>query len=339
APLARYAHGPGVDQPLLRLTPGTSGWQSVGYHPDGLGSLVGLTDGTGALTAWSRYDAWGNVLASSGTIPTYGYTGREPDGTGLVYYRARYYDPTLGRFTQRDPLGFADGVNHYTYTRNNPVSFTDPFGLLTDRELANIIFNETRSLRGPGVDLARYYIAQAILNGVAAVDTGRIASRPITAPTTVPRGVPVAEQRVYDTILGIAQQVETDRNAGIDPTGGALHFNFRPTDSRQPWRGIPLTTQVGPLENTYPTRELPATGIFANTYGGRAMGIDPGFNLPLEAAAGDETLISPGGRQGETNPGVTPAGGLAGAESATPTGPYTQGGSQGVFSPGKRKNP
>jgi RHS repeat-associated protein len=123
-PLARYAHGPGVDQPLLRTT--ATGTQA--FHPDGLGSIIGLTDTTGTLTAWTKYDPWGTVLSSSGTIPQYGYTGREPDGTGLIYYRARAYDPTLGRFTQRDPIGLAGGLNPYVYVGNNPVNFTDPTG-------------------------------------------------------------------------------------------------------------------------------------------------------------------------------------------------------------------
>ncbi len=59
----------------------------------------------------------------------YGYTGREPDETGLIYYRARYYDPTLGRFTQRDPIGLQGGINPYAYVGGNPVNFTDPSGL------------------------------------------------------------------------------------------------------------------------------------------------------------------------------------------------------------------
>jgi RHS repeat-associated protein len=58
----------------------------------------------------------------------YGYTGREPDETGLVYYRARYYDPTLGRFTQRDPVGLQGGINLYAYVGGNPVNFKDPRG-------------------------------------------------------------------------------------------------------------------------------------------------------------------------------------------------------------------
>ena len=80
-------------------------------------------------SATLRYDAWGNVIAQTGTTPRYGYTGREPDETGLVYYRARYYDPTIGRFISKDPAGMPDGVNRYAYVGNNPINFTDPEGL------------------------------------------------------------------------------------------------------------------------------------------------------------------------------------------------------------------
>jgi RHS repeat-associated protein len=69
-------------------------------------------------------------------VPTYGYTGREPDASGLVYYRARYYDPSVGRFTARDPVGYLDGINRYAYVGNNPVNFTDPNGLLA-RQISN----------------------------------------------------------------------------------------------------------------------------------------------------------------------------------------------------------
>jgi RHS repeat-associated protein len=56
------------------------------------------------------------------------FTGRENDGTGLMYYRHRYYAPQWGRFISEDPLGFAAGINQYAYCHNNPVNATDPTG-------------------------------------------------------------------------------------------------------------------------------------------------------------------------------------------------------------------
>jgi RHS repeat-associated protein len=61
----------------------------------------------------------------------YQFTGRESDGTGLYYYRARYYHPQLQRFVSEDPLGLVGGdVNLYAYVKNSPTNFADPLGLL-----------------------------------------------------------------------------------------------------------------------------------------------------------------------------------------------------------------
>jgi RHS repeat-associated protein len=123
---ALYTHGAGTDDPLVRYTAGGSQY----YHKDGLGSVLAATDQNGATAGTQRFDAWGNQIASTGTISQYGYTGREPDATGLVYYRARYYDPSIGRFIQRDPIGLKGGINRYAYAAGNPVRYADPSGLL-----------------------------------------------------------------------------------------------------------------------------------------------------------------------------------------------------------------
>ncbi len=125
APNALYTHGPGMDDPIIRQAGATTQY----FHQDGLGSVVGLSNSADTTTATQRFDAWGNRIAGTGTIPQYGYTGREPDETGLVYYRARYYDPQVGRFISRDPIGLGGGINQYAYVNNNPVNATDPLGL------------------------------------------------------------------------------------------------------------------------------------------------------------------------------------------------------------------
>ena len=116
-----------MDEAIIRSTPDAA--ETRYYHNDGLGSAVAVSDTLGAVQATARYDSWGNLLPGGGGIPQFGFTGREPDATGLTYFRARYYDPTLGRFTQRDPIGLGGGLNPYTYVSNSPQNFTDPLGL------------------------------------------------------------------------------------------------------------------------------------------------------------------------------------------------------------------
>ena len=125
--VARYSQGLNIDEPLAMLRSGTTSY----YQADGLGSLTSLSNASGALASTYTYDSFGNLVASSGSlVNSFRYTGREFDTeTGLYYYRARYYDPTAGRFISEDPITFTGGINFYRYVRNNPVNLVDPFGL------------------------------------------------------------------------------------------------------------------------------------------------------------------------------------------------------------------
>jgi len=80
-------------------------------------------------TSASWYEPYGEVSATGSSNNPYQYTGRENDGTGLYYYRARYYSPSLKRFISEDPMGLAAGLNSYAYVGGNPIAFRDPLGL------------------------------------------------------------------------------------------------------------------------------------------------------------------------------------------------------------------
>lgn len=124
--LARYVQSLAIDQPLAETRGSTTSY----YEADGLGSISSLSNSSGALANTYTYDSFGNLIAFSGSVVNpYRYTGREFDSeTGSYYYRARYYDPQIGRFISEDPIGFDAGPNFYRYVLNNPVRFTDPLG-------------------------------------------------------------------------------------------------------------------------------------------------------------------------------------------------------------------
>ncbi len=104
---------------------------------DHLGSTSLTTDASGNVISELRYTAWGQVRYSSGTTPTqYTYTGQYSNVSefGLMYYNARWYDPSLGRFAQADTIvpGGAQGYDRYAYVNNDPVRYTDPTGHSVD---------------------------------------------------------------------------------------------------------------------------------------------------------------------------------------------------------------
>jgi RHS repeat-associated protein len=102
---------------------------------DHLGSTIAQTDSAGAIVTSYTYEPYG-ATTQAGTTSTnpHQYTGRENDGTGLYFYRARYYDPQLMRFISEDPIGLAGGVNSYGYVEGDPIGQNDPLGLVASND-------------------------------------------------------------------------------------------------------------------------------------------------------------------------------------------------------------
>jgi len=108
------------------------------FHSDQVGTMRAMTDSSypAEFTRRASYTAFGELVESSGgTATRYGYVGAHGyeetllPGWDFLHVGARWYDPTTGRFLQRDPIGIQGGLNVYTHVLNNPVSDADPRGL------------------------------------------------------------------------------------------------------------------------------------------------------------------------------------------------------------------
>jgi len=143
-----------LSQVLIRIRPGVTNYYVYGlgllyevtetatnsyaryYHYDYRGSTVALTDHSGNVTDRFEYSAYGMLTYRTGNTDTpFLYNGRfgvQTDPNGLLYMRARYYNPYVCRFINPDPIGFAGGLNWYVFADGNPVNYLDPFGLCAE---------------------------------------------------------------------------------------------------------------------------------------------------------------------------------------------------------------
>jgi RHS repeat-associated protein len=105
---------------------------------DSLGSVRSTVNSSGSLSGATSYDAWGKPQASGGlaSATPFGFAGGYTDPTGLIYLVNRYYDPSTGQFLSVDPE-VRTTLQPYAYTQGNPVSQTDPAGLVSARGVVN----------------------------------------------------------------------------------------------------------------------------------------------------------------------------------------------------------
>jgi RHS repeat-associated protein len=203
-----YLNGPGFDN-HLRQTNATTG---VSYFlTDHLGSTIGLTDSNANVVEQISHDSFGNHLPGSRT--RYTHTGRERDpDTGLMYYRARFYDPQLGRFVSEDPTGFSGGSNWFSYALNNPLRFVDPLGLQGDDP-------GFWSLQGSYWLGVGEGVGQGLIGTVALA--GGLITHPVNTTKTIGSDLSMRAETMYDGILHPMELKEaiTDAILTVGPDG------------------------------------------------------------------------------------------------------------------------
>jgi RHS repeat-associated protein len=184
-----YLNGAGVDNKLRQTSIGTGGLYFLQDHQN---STTALTDPSGNAVELTQYDSFGNGAGSN--LTRYGYIGRERDrATGLLFNRARWYDPQQGRFLTEDPLGLSAGsTSLYAYSSNDPVNFADASGLSAEgaaaAALGGAITNGSGTAAaslGAGGNQANSFANGAVQTGIG-IATGagaNIVSNALLVPT------------------------------------------------------------------------------------------------------------------------------------------------------------
>ena len=220
--LATYSHGEQIDQPLAM----ERGGQNYFYHIDHLGSVRLLTDAAGAVANRYDYDAFGNLEATSfeTIVNPFGFTARERDAeSGLMFYRARYYDPRIGRFISEDPIGFAgEDLNLYRYVYNGSVNMIDPTGTYI---LSTILLGAKAGFRVGALYVALKIVIPRIIRAVFAGAMDRIKASLIkrapqfAAGTAFGIGIIIKEVGICDAAgLAAGAAVGTVLKAAVNPT-------------------------------------------------------------------------------------------------------------------------
>ncbi len=250
-----YTWGEGIDN-LLAVTVFSSGATNSYYAvKDHLNSVHALVDAAGAVVESYAFDAWGNVQAAaqqSAVGNRYLWQGREySQATGLYNFRARWYDPTIGRWLSKDPIGLEGGLNLYVFCGNDPVNFVDPLGLceewakeaglIVDDAIARSGFWESMfGQAGRNVDQDRRYIDTEKLNTIDLQHVTSAAIGPPGSPTVGGLMVEInqmihdqdsafkAEDIISNVLGGWARDKAMKRNTSIGAQVEIILKNARP---------------------------------------------------------------------------------------------------------------
>lgn len=231
----RLITGLGLDETIARVALASSGTgaadtaRSRQFLTDALNSVMAQMNAatSGGLANSYAYSPYGqsSTVGPDSTANPIQYTSRENDQTGLLFYRARYYDPVMKRFISSDPIGLAGGMNMYGYVGGDPISLTDPLGLMGQGSGRNAkgpqqLAGANGSIGGGGSFHLPIGIGLGMDGGIATDTTGNICLYSMVCYTVGPPGLSGSLGGVASVGSGPLSTGVTDYE-GICWSGGA----------------------------------------------------------------------------------------------------------------------
>lgn len=276
--LRRYIHGPGVDEPLVTYE-GTALTDRRHLIADRQGSIIAEA---GVGVARYQYGPYGEPNTWVGS--RFRYTGQIalPE-LALYHYKARVYDPEIGRFLQTDPVGYRSDLNLYSYVHNDPSNLSDPLGLEDTGMIIQMM--DQGEIDDP-------YGYRSAPPGM--FEVGGSYTRPWGSPSTRLRfGQTRVGVSVYETIDRRGRTTSVGYHIQFSPVrvglerGGGLGFTYTPGDGAPPRReggSTTITGALGPLNvelgNGGPNVSVQVFGV--GDRAGASMGPSVDIYMPWE---------------------------------------------------------
>jgi len=249
--MRRYIHGDGADEPVASYE-GAGLTTRYYLHADERGSVVAVSDASGAAVGTSKYSVDG---ASASLASEFGFTGQLwLPSVQLYYFKARMYSPQLGRFMQRDPLGYAAGLNLYAYAGGDPVNARDPSGLDLEEIFVTCCRKNTYEIVEWGRDIINAYFSpspQLANNSPSDTEEVKVTSKKLKEISKMnpcgnrgpaPNAELTAQQGIYGAVGGKVSklfgfEVEINLASYNTPSGGLVYLSH----------GLSLVLSVGRL--------------------------------------------------------------------------------------------
>ncbi|MFN8525664.1 MAG: RHS repeat-associated core domain-containing protein [Chloroflexota bacterium] len=199
------------------------------YHADGVGTVRALTDGTTTAPAPAKVtqrtdtNPFGVVTGNAGSkTQPFGFTGEQRDANGLINLRARVYDPSVGRFLQRDPFGGMIAsplsLNRFSYVANNPLKLVDPSGLTPSKVIQDNTTSTGDKCLSYHNPLHGEITGGSTVNVLECTDLGTITTADVQVCTGVGLGGPA-------TCLTVT--IEVPHAAAANPGGGGASQKYQ----------------------------------------------------------------------------------------------------------------